>query len=141
LELKIGGQYRPLDHLSVGQGAAAVLLLLFGLESQILVIDQPDDYLDDRSVHEEILQILREQKGLKDQGPGRQVILATNDAAIPVMADAELVISLEARDDHAHVIGAASIDDRSIWELIKTTMQGGKEALQQRAEKYGGLVA
>ena len=140
LKLRIDGQYRSLEHLSVSQGATAVLLLLFGLKSRILVIDQPDDYLDDRFLHEEILQILREQKGLKDQSSQRQIILATNDASIPVMGDAELVIPLEARDDHAYVIGQASIDDRSIQELIKTILQGGEEAFQQRAEKYGGLA-
>lgn len=140
LKLRIDDQYRSLEHLSVGQGATAVLLLLFGLESRILVIDQPDDYLDDRFVHEEILQTLREQKGLKDQSPRRQIILATNDATIPVMSDAELVIPLEARDDHAYVIDRASIDDHSIREFIKTIMQGGEEAFQQRTEKYGGLA-
>src|SRR4030042_26117 len=67
LELKIDGQYRPFEHLSAGQSATAVLIFLFGLENRILVIDQPDDYLDDRSVREEVLQMLREQKGLKDQ--------------------------------------------------------------------------
>jgi chromosome segregation protein len=112
LEMKIDGQYRSLEHLSASQGATEVLLLLLGMKGQILVIDQPDDYLDDRIVHEEILQILREQKGLKDQGPQHQVILATNDATIPVMGDAELVIPLEVRDDHTHIISRASIDDR-----------------------------
>jgi energy-coupling factor transporter ATP-binding protein EcfA2 len=141
LELKIEGQYRPLEHLSAGQGATAVLLFLFGLENRILVIDQPDDYLDDRSVREEVLQILREQKGLKDQSFQHQVILATNDATIPVMGDAELVMPLEVRDDHAHIIGRASIDDRSMREHIKAIMPGGEEAFQQRAKKYGGLAA
>jgi len=140
LQLRIDGQFRSLEHLSVSQGATAVLLLLFGLKNRILVIDQPDDYLDDRFLHEEILQILREQKGLKDQSSQRQIILATNDASIPVMGDAELVIPLEVRDDHAYVIGQASIDEGSIQELIKTIMQGGEEAFQQRAEKYGGLA-
>jgi hypothetical protein len=140
LKIKMDGQYRPLEHLSAGQGATEVLLLLLGLKSQILVIDQPEDYLDDRFVHEEILQILREQKGLKDQSPQHQIILTTDDAAIPVMGDAELVISLEARNDRAHVIGRASIDDRSMQELIKTLMKDGKEAFQERAKKHGGLT-
>jgi len=118
--LSIEGQYRPLDHLSVSQKAAAILLLLFGLGNRILVIDQPDDCLDDQSLHEEVLQILREQKELKDQNQQLQIILTTNDAIIPVMGDAELVIPLEARDDHAHIMGQASIDDRSIQEIIKT---------------------
>ena len=141
LKMKIDGQYRSLDHLSTSRGATEVLLLLLGLKSQILVIDQPDDYLDDRFVHEEILQILRDQKGLKDQSPQHQLILATNDATIPVMGDAELVIPLEVRDDHTHIIGQASIDDRSMQELIKALMQGGKEAFQKRAKKYGGLTS
>ena len=139
VKLRIGGQYRSLEHLSVGQGATAVLLLLFGLEGRVLVIDQPEDYLDDRFVHEEILQVLREQKGLKDESQRRQIIAATNDATIPVMGDAEIVIPLEARENRAHVIGGASIDNRSTRELIKTIMEGGEKAFQRRAEKYGGL--
>ena len=140
LKMKIDGQYRPLEHLSAGRGAIEVLLLLLGLKSQILVIDHVEDYLDDRFVHEEILQILREQKGLKDQSPQHQLIWATNDATIPVMGDAELVIPLEVRDDRVHIIGRAAIDDRSMQELIKTLMPGGKEAFQKRAKKYGGLT-
>jgi hypothetical protein len=140
LKMKSDGQYRSLEHLSSAQGAVEVLLLLLGLKSQILVIDQLEDYLDDQFVHEEILQILREQKGLKHQSPEHQVILATNDATIPVMGDAELVIPLEVRDERAHIIGRASIDDRSTQELIRTLMQGGKEALQKRAKKYGGIT-
>jgi len=141
LKMKIDGQYRTLEHLSAGQGAIEVLLLLFGMKNQILVIDQMEDYLDDRFIHEEILQILREQKGLKDQSLERQLILVTNDATIPVIGDAELVIPLEVRDDRAHIIGRAAIDDRSMQELIKTLMQGGKEAFQKRAKKYGGLTS
>jgi CheY-like chemotaxis protein/DNA repair ATPase RecN len=120
LKLKIDGQYQPFDQLSVSQKAAAILFLLFGPGNRILVIDQPDDYLDDRFAHEEIYQVLREQKGAKDQSQQRQIILTTNDATIPVMGDAELVIPLEARDDHTHIMGQASIDDRSIQEIIKT---------------------
>jgi hypothetical protein len=140
LKMKRDSQYRSLEHLSSAQGAVEVLLLLLGLKSQILVIDQLEDYLGDPFVHEEVLQILREQKGLKQQSPQHQVILATNDATIPVIGDAELVISLEARGDRAHVAGRASIDDRSMQELIKSILQGGKEALQKRAKKHGGLT-
>ncbi len=140
LELRINGQYRLLEHLSVDQSAAAILLFLFGLENRILIIDQPDDYLHDRLMREEVLQVLREQKGLKSQGPESQVILATNDASVPVMGDAELIIPLEVRDHHAHIIDGGSIDQRSIRELIKTIMHGADQAFQNRAQKYGGLA-
>jgi len=139
LKLNIGGEWRSLDHLSMGQSAAAILILLLGFEGRILVVDQPDDYLEDRSVQAEILQILREQKCSKNQEGNRQVILAAKDAALPVMADAELVLPLEFRDDHTYVVGKGSIDDCSICEAIKSMMQGGEEAFRQRAEKYGRL--
>jgi chromosome segregation protein len=131
LRLKMEGQYQPFEHLSASQGASAFLLLLLGLGSRILVIDQPEDYLADRSVHEEVLQTLREQKGLKDPGLRRQVIVTTNDATLPVMADAELVIPLEVREDQAHVIGQASIDDRSLREMIEATLENGQEVFKQ----------
>ena len=139
LKLSDNGQPRPAKPLSAEAGAA-LLLLLLGLENRILVIDQPDDYLDNPFVHEATLQILREQKGLNGKGSRCQVILATHDATIPVISDAELVIPVEARVDRAHVVSPGSIDDRSIQELIKTLLQGGRAALQQRAERYGGLA-
>jgi len=104
-----------------------MVMLLFGLEGRILVIDQPDDYLQDPSLQAEIVQILREQKSSGNQEGGRQVILAAKDAALPVMADAELVLPLEIRDDRASIVGEASIDDRSIREAIRSMMQGGKK--------------
>ncbi len=140
LELRVDGQYRPFEHLSTDQGAAAFLLFLFGLQNRILIIDQPDDYLVDRSMREEVLQMLREQKGLKNQGSESQVIMATDDAILPVIADAELVVPLEVRDHQTLVLDRGSIDQRSIRQLIKTVMRGADEAFQNRAEKYGGLA-
>ncbi len=139
LELRIDEQYRPINRLSVGQRATAVLLLLFALERRVLVLDQPEDDLDNRFVYEDIVQILREQKGIKDDKRRRQIIAATHNANIPVLGDAELVLALEARDNHSQVVGRASLDDRRIRELVKTIMEGGEEAFRRRAEKYGGV--
>lgn len=139
MKLRIGDQYRSLENLSAGRVAATIFLHLLGLEGRVLVIDQPEDYLDDPFLYGEILQILRDQKGLKDERRPRQIIVATKHATIPVMADAEIVFPLEARDDRAHVIGRGSIDERSMRELIKAIMEGEEKAFQQRAEKYGGL--
>jgi hypothetical protein len=140
LELRVDGQYRPFEHLSADQGAAAFLLLLLGLKDRILIIDQPDDYLGDRSVHEEVLQMLREQKGLMNQGLESQVIMATNDASVPVIADAELVVPLEVRDHQTLILDRGSIDQRSIRQFIKTIMHRADEAFRHRAERYGGLA-
>ncbi len=137
--LRVDDAYRSLEHLSVGQRATAILLLLFALEGRVLVLDQPEDDLDNRFVYEDIVQLLREQKGLKDSKKRRQIIAATHNANIPVIGDAELVIGLDARDGRGQVIGRASIDERDIRELVKSVMEGGQEAFMRRAEKYGGL--
>jgi DNA repair ATPase RecN len=141
IELKVDDQYRPLDRLSVGQRATAVLLLLFALEGRVLVLDQPEDDLDNRFVYEDIVQILRDQKGLTSQKERRQIIAATHNANIPVIGDAELVLALDLREGRADVVGRASIDDTSTRELVKSIMEGGEEAFRRRAEKYDGQWA
>ncbi|MCL6449773.1 MAG: AAA family ATPase [Acetobacteraceae bacterium] len=137
--LRVDDEYRPLERLSLGQRATAILLLLFAFQGRTLVLDQPEDDLDNRFVYDDIVQILREQKGLRDPGHRRQIIAATHSANIPVLGDAELVLALEAREGRAHIIGRASIDDARIRELVKAVMEGGEEAFRRRAEKYGGV--
>lgn len=132
-------QARPLDRLSPGQRATAILLLLFAFEGRVLVLDQPEDDLDNRFVYEDVVQILRAQKGLGDARARRQVITATHNPNIPVLGDAELVIPLDAREGKAVVLERGSIDHRAIRERIKSIMEGGEEAFRRRAEKYGGV--
>ena len=72
VELRVEKDYRPVDRLSVGQRATAILLLLFALEGRILILDQPEDDLDNRFVAEDIVPLLREQKGLRG-GQRRQI--------------------------------------------------------------------
>ncbi len=137
--LRVDDQYRSLGQLSTGQRATAVLLLLFALEGRILVLDQPEDDLDNRFVYEDVVQLLREQKGLGDSGRRRQIIMASHNANIPVLGDAELVVALEAREGRGRIVGLASIDDREVRGLIKNLMEGGEEAFRRRSEKYGGV--
>jgi hypothetical protein len=139
VELKVDDQYRSIDRLSVGQRATAILLLLFALEGRVLILDQPEDDLDNRFVYEDIVQMLREQKGIKDPKRRRQIVAATHNANIPVLGDSELVLALEARENRAHIVGRASLDARSIRDLVRTIMEGGEEAFRRRAEKYGGV--
>jgi len=138
VRLMVDDMPRSLERLSVGQRATAILLLLFALEGRVLVLDQPEDDLDNRFVYDDIVQILRNQKGLKN-GRRRQIITATHNANIPVIGDAELVLALEAQEGHGYIVERASIDNVSIRKVIKTIMEGGDEAFKRRAEKYGGL--
>lgn len=139
IALDIGGTPRALDKLSSGQRATAMLLLLFAQPGRPLVLDQPEDDLDNRFVYEDVVTLLRQEKGVSDPDRRRQLIVATHNANIPVNGDAELVLSLAAEGGRCHVRTRASIDDRVVREEIRSVLEGGADAFRRRAEKYGGV--
>ncbi len=103
------------------------------------MLDQPEDDLDNRFVYEDVVSILREQKGLAGGEGRRQVIAATHNANIPVLGDAEQVVGLEVDEGRIRVISRSSIDHPPTRDLIKQVMEGGDEAFRRRAEKYGEM--
>jgi len=133
IELKVNEDYKPIEELSVGQKATALLLLLFAYENRILIFDQPEEDLDNRFIYEDVVKILREFKGK------RQIIVATHNANIPVIGDSELILVLETRKDKCMIINRGSVDKDSIKQDIKHIMEGGEEAFRLRIEKYGGI--
>ncbi|MAS94890.1 MAG: phosphoesterase [Verrucomicrobiales bacterium] len=129
--------WRCLEDLSTGQKATAILLLLL-LESDVpLIIDQPEDDLDNKFISRDIVSKMRDGKSR------RQFIFASHNANIPVLGDAELIVGMEAKgeggDLHAVVEpeNMGSIDKPSVCQLIKEVLEGGDTAFLKRQEKYG----
>ena len=135
IELNVEGEYKQLDKLSAGQRATAILLLLFAQEDRILILDQPEEDLDNRFIYDDIVKILRKMKGK------RQIIIATHNANIPVLGDSELIFVLDAKENKCCVIDEGSIDKKSIQQHVKSIMEGGEEAFRKRAEKYGDILS
>ena len=104
-----GTDLRRLEDLSKGQRATALLLLLLGAASSPLVIDQPEDDLDNRFIYDGIVKRLRDLKGV------RQIIVCTHNANVPVLGDAELVVTLEGDGQNGRMVadGVGSLDVRS----------------------------
>jgi len=130
-------QWQSLEDLSTGQKATAILLLLL-LESEApLVVDQPEDDLDNRFISDSIVPKMREEKRY------RQFVFATHNANIPVLGDAELIIGLSAFGEAGE--GTAklprehmgSIDLLDVRELVEEVLEGGKDAFEMRRLKYG----
>ncbi len=142
IELNIAGEdqpheWRQLEELSKGQKATAVLLLLL-LESEApLIIDQPEDDLDNRFITEGVVPRMREQKRR------RQFVFATHNANIPVLGDAELIAGLEASGEAAQgsalirPLQMGSMDSRAVRELVEEILEGGRTAFETRRLKYG----
>ena len=136
LELNVshtGDQYRALDRLSTGQQCTAILHLLLLDNPDPLVMDQPEDNLDNAFIAERIVQELRAAK------TERQFLFATHNANIPVFGDAEWIGVCSASEDRAEmpVDAQGSIDMPAIRDQVANILEGGKEAFMQRKEKYG----
>lgn len=126
--------WQKLDDLSTGQKATAVLLLLLLESDAPLVVDQPEDDLDNRFITESIVPKMREEKRR------RQFVFATHNANIPVLGDAELIVGLAARNDGNGALTAkhmGAIDSRGVRELVEEVLEGGRRAFELRRQKYG----
>lgn len=129
--------WQNLEDLSTGQKATAILLLLL-LESRApLVVDQPEDDLDNRFITDGIVPKMREEKCR------RQFVFATHNANIPVLGDAELIVGMSASGEasegnavipHEHM---GSIDAAPVRELVGEILEGGQVAFETRRRKYG----
>ena len=128
-----GEQYRSLHQLSTGQQCTAILHLLLLDNVDPLIMDQPEDNLDNAFIAERIVTELRAAK------TERQFIFATHNANIPVFGDAEWIGVFSADEDHGTLEEDAqgSIDVPAIRDQAARILEGGKHAFRQRQDKYG----
>jgi hypothetical protein len=139
LELDVGPtgtrDYRSLEKLSPGQKSTAVLLLIMQASDDPLLIDQPEDDLDNRFIYDDIVQRLRAAK------PARQFVIATHNANIPILGDAEQIIVLDAEERGGPPVrgvlrARGSIDSSDVRDAAEHILEGGREAFALRQEKY-----
>lgn len=121
---------RPMDKLSMGQKGTVLLKLFLAEGDHPLVIDQPEDSLDNKFIYKELVGAIREAK--KD----RQIIIATNNANLVVNTDSEQVIVAE-YDDNIISYKLGSLENKEIRKDIMPILEGGEEAFRKREEKYG----
>ena len=128
-----GENYKSLDNLSKGQQCTAILNLLLIENSDPLLLDQPEDNLDNAFIADRIVSELRRNK------LNRQFIFATHNANIPVFGDAEWIGVFTSTDKHGEmpVSQQGAIDSEGIKEMATNILEGGKAAFLQRKEKYG----
>src|SRR5476649_1127440 len=121
---------KELKHHSLGQRASALLLyVLSQRQNDVIIIDQPEDDLDNQTIYDDVIKLLREMK------PHAQFIFATHNANFPVLGDAEQVHACQYQDDKVDT-QSGSIDSRPVQEAIINIMEGGQEAFNRRKEVY-----
>jgi len=123
--IKLGN--KPIQYCSPGQRCSAMLPIVTLTSDAPIIIDQPEDNLDNRLVSRAVFKILAKLKET------RQIIVATHNPNILVSGDAEQVIVLKS---DGSVEDYGSIDEPSIVKKVISLMEGGKEAFQKREKKY-----
>ena len=134
LSLLDGVEYKESDNLSIGQRCTVVLPVLLSGHGELLIIDQPEDHLDNAFITETLVERLRERH------PGDQFILASHNANIPVLGEADLVVRLGSDGRRGFVEHAGKLDAPATVRAITSVMEGGVEAFQRRAAFYRGVL-
>ena len=97
--------------------------------NDIILIDQPEDDLDNKVIYDEVISSIIEKK------PHTQFLFATHNANIPVLGDAEKVLVIEFQDTKIDV-SQGNIDLNTTHKQIVDIMEGGTEAFKRRKMIY-----
>ena len=134
LSLLDGIDYKGSDNLSIGQRCTVVLPVLLSGRGELLIIDQPEDHLDNAFITETLVERLH------DRQPGDQFILASHNANIPVLGEADFVVRLGSDGRRGFVEHAGELDAPATVRAITSVMEGGVEAFERRAAFYHDVL-
>lgn len=130
VELMDGTDYKGIGFLSMGQRCTAVLPIVLSHAERVIVLDQPEDHLDNAFVVNTLV------KAIASRTAQAQTIVATHNPNIPVLASAANVIHLDSDGSRCFVRAAGSIESPRIVDAITTIMEGGRDAFRRRADFY-----
>ena len=154
LNYSITYQSDTFANMSEGKQAFVILKLLLDFSDKKcpILIDQPEDSLDNRAIYNELVAYIKRKK------QERQIILVTHNSNVVVSADAENVIvanqngtdtpnwgGLKFQYIHGALENTKSKDEtkteilpsQGIREHICDILEGGREAFEKREQKYG----
>lgn len=128
------GDQIPFEDASAGQQATALLNVLLNQDGYPLIIDQPEDDIDNKAIDSII-------KNLWSAKQKRQIIISSHNANLVVNGDSELVVCCDYNETSEQTKGLikyqGSIDSLDIRNEITSVMEGGERAFKLRKEKYG----
>jgi len=130
IELCDNGVYKNSAELSTGQKCTAILPILMFDSINPLLIDQPEDNLDNRYVYETVVASINQVK------TSRQLIFVTHNPNIPVLSDASQVIVMQSDGQTAKPRHIGNVDE--CRNDIISVLEGGEEAFRLRSERYNG---
>ena len=128
---KFGTHIKEIGSMSTGELATVLLKLILvtqGLDKQIILLDQPEDHLDNEFIAGDLVDLIRILKKM------RQIIMVTHNANLVVMTDSEQVIVANGLSE-GYVSGG--IENPVVRDSIIKILEGGTEAFKKRYKRYG----
>lgn len=127
--------YKDISELSLGQRAVAILTIITEGMTKLdvkapLIIDQPEDQLDNRFIYQHLIHTIRRLKEKK------QIIFVTHNANIPVCGDAENVMCLTSNNENGWIDKYGSLENNKVQKRIIEVLEGGEESFKMRLRKY-----
>lgn len=129
--LQDGSMQKSVETLSTGQKCAVTLPILLTEHARPLLLDQPEDHLDNAFLVDTVVVGLN-----KRSVSNAQTVIATHNANIPVLGSAAKVIQLVSDGRRGEVEVAGPYDAPAVVEAITNLMEGGEDAFRRRAEFY-----
>lgn len=130
LELLDGLDYKPIEHLSIGQRCTVILPILMALDGETLVVDQPEDHLDNAFITSTLISAIRRREGTA------QTILSSHNANIPVLGEAAVVIVMDSDGESGRAVSVGELDAPQSVKAISEILEGGADAFAARAHFY-----
>ena len=131
--------FREVSSLSQGQKVVAMLSFVMGYttfqnDSRPLIIDQPEDNLDNKYIYKTLVDSILTEKNNK------QIIIATHNSTIVINGKAEQVIVLESDGSHGYILDYGYSDEKKIKKHILNQLEGGVESFRRKYIMYKDLL-
>ncbi|OUS23568.1 histidinol phosphatase [Thalassotalea sp. 42_200_T64] len=123
------GKFENIEKGSAGQKAAAILAFLLSHGNNPIIVDQPEDDLDNALIYQLIVSQIHENK------KRRQIIMVTHNPNIVVNGDAEYVNVLEFRGGQVQVLDAGGLCEQSVRDHVCDILEGGAIAFDKRYKR------
>ncbi len=134
IEYQRDGRWYAISEGSQGQRSAALLAFLLAFGEEPIVLDQPEDDLDNHLIYDLIVQQIRENK-LR-----RQLIVVTHNPNVVVNGDADLVHVMDFKGGQCIVAQSGALQEKAVRDEVCRVMEGGREAFSRRWKRLGREV-
>ena len=127
-----GGDLIAVDRGSPGQKTAALLTVILQMGSDPLLLDQPEDDLENKLIRHLAVETLRNIKR------GRQLIVSTHNANIVVTSAAENILVLQHGENLPSVEAEGTLQTAGVKTNVCEILEGGEEAITTRYRRLIG---